>query len=101
MWDSKEGHVCLTPRWLCAGQSNAEEDVSSSSSSDDDSNEMPFLARESAAAPRPSQEQSGARGSPNTADRHSKEVMDIPEAVEAVTGVNAAYLPVCAQLPAI
>ena len=27
--------------------------------------------------------------------------MDIPEAVEAVTGVNAAYLPVCAPLPAL
>ena len=91
----------MTPRCLCAGQSNAEEDVSNSDSSDDDSNEMPFLARESAAAPRSSQQPSGAIGSRNTTDRHSKEVMDIPEAVEAVTGVNAAYLPVCTPLPAV
>lgn len=51
---------------------------------------MPFLVRESAAPPRASQDPAGKE----LAARRSKEVMEIPEAVEAVTGVNAAYLPV-------
>ena len=78
-----------------AGQSGIEESTDmDDSSSDDDSNELPFLARESVAVPRPSHDQRGARDPGNATARHSKEVMEIPEAVEAVTGVNASYLPV-------
>jgi len=50
---------------------------------------MPFLVRESGVPPRASQDPGK-----ELAARRSKEVMEIPEAVEAVTGVNAAYLPV-------
>ncbi len=71
-----------------------EDDTEADESSDDDSNEMPFLARESMALPRPSHDQKGAKGAEDNTGRHSKEVMEIPEAVEAVTGVNASYLPV-------
>ena len=63
-------------------------------SSDDDSNELPFLARESVAVPRPSHDQKSSKDAKNDTGRHSKEVMEIPEAVEAVTGVNASYLSV-------
>ena len=71
-----------------------EDNTDEDDSSDDDSNELPFLARESVALPRPSHDQKGARDAENAAGRHSKEVMEIPEAVEAVTGVNASYLSV-------
>lgn len=77
-----------------AGQSGMEDNTDADESSDDDSNELPFLARESMALPRPSHDQRGAKYGEDAPGRHSKEVMEIPEAVEAVTGVNASYLPV-------
>ena len=76
-----------------AGQSGMEDNTDADESSDDDSNELPFLARESMAPPRPSHDQKGLKNA-DAPGRHSKEVMEIPEAVEAVTGVNASYLPV-------
>ncbi|CAL5219904.1 g1831 [Coccomyxa viridis] len=74
------------------GQSGMEDNTDADESSDDDSNELPFLARESMAPPRPSHDQKGLKNA-DAPGRHSKEVMEIPEAVEAVTGVNASYLP--------
>lgn len=77
-----------------AGQSGMEDNSDGDDSSDDDSNELPFLARESMALPRPSHDQGGPKDAKEDTARHSKEVMEIPEAVEAVTGVNASYLSV-------
>ena len=69
---------------------------SDSDSSDSDTDEMPFLARSSAEATQPKSgpEPAGTKEGRHSHERHRKEVMEIPEAVEAVTGVNASYLPV-------
>ena len=78
-----------------AGQIGAD-NSSDSDSSDSDTDEMPFLAGSSAEAahPKPGPEPAGTKEGRHSDERHSKEVMEIPEAVEAVTGVNASYLPV-------
>ena len=78
-----------------AGQVGADSSRDSDSS-DSDTDEMPFLARSTAEAAqaKPGLEPAGTREGRHSDERHSKEVMEIPEAVEAVTGVNASYLPV-------
>lgn len=72
-------------------------DTGSGSDSDDgssDHNELPFLARESVMGARSAQDRANGDKKPVKLNRESQAgPMKLPEAVEAITGVDASHLP--------
>lgn len=73
-------------------------DAGSGSDSDDgssDNNELPFLARASVVGARGSQDRVNSDDRPVKLNRDSQAgPMKLPEAVEAITGIDASHLPV-------
>lgn len=81
---------------------DSDEESGSGSGSDDGSsgqNELPFLARASVIGVRASQDKTCGEDKPAKLNRESQAgPMELPEAVEAITGMDASYLPVCDHL---
>ncbi|BDA42347.1 probable Na(+)/H(+) antiporter NhaH at N-terminal half [Coccomyxa sp. Obi] len=91
------------PADLETGIADEETDGGSGSDSDDgssDNNELPFLARASVVGVRASQDRAGLEDKPVKLNRESQAgPMELPEAVEAITGMNASHLPAQEELP--